>query len=387
MLLLNTGELLEINTSTTNSTHIVVSYADITSSAISLGATGLLSSTAATQTICYAPSASTGRQIKHLSVHNDGSTSQTVRIQKDISGTDLHITPNVALQPQEMLIFSNGEGWSVVDGSGREKVTASTNTGVDGRTVGFLKVGGATEAAGVMYNWAKDAGMPGAWTPGTGALSGRVLNGTTEAGAIIYQNAVGGTNYLTGFNASASVATQAWLVDVVWANTGIVPTTLTAQTINSVTFPARDIDGSTDGHGYELALYAHTATTNAGAVTTITVGYYDSDNQPSTGTIPSFPATAVAGTVVPVLLAAGDDGVRSVSNITLGTTLGAGYISLLAFRRLANASIPVANVGSYASFDPNPGIRLYDGTCMQLWQLPTATTATTVQGTLQIATR
>lgn len=387
MLLLNNGEILEINTTTTNNTHVVVSYADITSSAISVGATGLFSSSAATQTICYSPAASTSRQIKHLSIHNDGTSAQTVRVQKDIAGVELHVTPNVALQPQEMLIFANGEGWEVIDNSGREKVTSTQDTGVDGRAIGFLKVGGTTEAAGVLYNWSKDTGFPGAWTPGTGSLAGRTLDGTTEAGSIPYQNAVGGTNYLTGANSSASVAAQAWLVDTVWVNTGIVPTTLTGQAINSITFPARDVNGSTNGDGIEVGLYTHTATTNVAPVTTITVGYVNSAGVNATGTISSWPATAVAGTVVPVQLAAGDKGVRSISNITLGTTLGAGYLSLIAYRRLCSMSIPVANVGADAPFAANPGIRLYDGTCMQLWQLPTATTATTVQGTLQIATR
>lgn len=387
LLLTNTNEILEIVTSTSNSTHVVTSYADITSSSLTPGSTGNLLSSATTSTICYAPGASTQRQIKHISVHNDGTTAQTIRLQKDIAGTELHITPNIALQPQEMLVYANGEGWEVIDGAGREKVTSTQDTGVDGRSIPFLKVGSTTEAAGVLYNLSRDTGLPGAWTVGTGSLAGRVLDGTTEAGALPYQNAVGGSNYLTGFNASASVASQIWLVDVLWACTGIVPTTTTAQTIGSIAWPARDCNGSTNGECVEVGIYVSQATTQVGAVSTITVGYTNSAGLPATGTIASFPATATAGSVIPVQLAAGDKGVRSVSNITLGTTLTAGYIGLIAYRRLAAASAAVTNVGANAPVDSNPGVRLYDGTCLQLWQLPTATTATTVQGFVQITTR
>jgi hypothetical protein len=46
----------------------------------------------------------------------------------------------------------------------------------------------------------------------------------------------------------------------------------------------------------------------------------------------SFPATAVAGTLVPFQLATGDRGVQSVQSVTLGTSYVAGAISLVLFR-------------------------------------------------------
>lgn len=99
----------------------------------------------------------------------------------------------------------------------------------------------------------------------------------------------------------------------------------------------------------------------------------------------------VAGTeyeITPdVTLAAGDKGVRAIASVTLGTTYGGGAISIIAFRRIAFVPVPVINTGQAAMFASNPGVRLYDGSCLHFWQLPTATTATTVQGVATFAER
>ncbi len=73
--------------------------------------------------------------------------------------------------------------------------------------------------------------------------------------------------------------------------------------------------------------------------------------------------------------------------MTLGTSYGGGAISVVAFRRIAYVPVPVINTGQAAMFASNPGVRLYDGSCLHVWQLPTATTATNVQGVVTMAER
>jgi hypothetical protein len=90
---------------------------------------------------------------------------------------------------------------------------------------------------------------------------------------------------------------------------------------------------------------------------------------------------------VPFQLAAGDKGVRSIQSVTLGTNYVSGTMSIIAFRRIAFVPVPVINTGQAAMFASNPGVRLYDGSCLHLWQLPTATTATTVMGVATFAER
>jgi hypothetical protein len=274
----------------------------------------------------------------------------------------------------------------------RENVVDLTdNAGYAGYPISFFKSGTAPEAAGRFYSWGKDVGYPGAWAPGTPGLAGRVLDGTTEAGALPYKNAVTGNNYLAAFTATATVACQLYLDDMLWVNSGVVVTTTTAQTINSVAFPARDANGSTDGAGVQIGILVTTATTNAGAITNTTMSYTNSAGVAGrTATITAvggFPATGVVGTFVPFELAAGDVGVRSIQTLTLGTSYVAGAISLLAFRRIAAASCLFANVGSDGTAFVPPGMRLYNGSCLMPLGLMSAATATVISGVVSIVER
>lgn len=273
----------------------------------------------------------------------------------------------------------------------RENVVDLTdNAGYDGYPVSFFKSGTAPEAAGRFYSWGKDVGYPGAWAPGTPGLAGRAMT-TTEAGALPYKDATVGANYLAAFSVTASVACQAFLADMLWVNSGIVVTTTTAQTINSVAFPARDKNGSSDGGDVQVGILVTTATTNAGAITNTTLSYTNSAGVAGrTGTITAvggFPATGVIGTLVPFELAAGDVGVRSIQSITLGTSYGGGAISLVAFRKIAAASCLLANVGSAGTVFVPPGMKLYNGSNLMPIGLMSAATATVISGIASIVER
>ena len=70
-----------------------------------------------------------------------------------------------------------------------------------------MKTGTAADVAGCWYCTAKDAGFPGAWSPGTPGINGRVTNGTTAAdnGCIPIKNPSVGANYLTEIQMASSV--------------------------------------------------------------------------------------------------------------------------------------------------------------------------------------
>lgn len=261
-------------------------------------------------------------------------------------------------------------------------------TGLDGVIAGilppyaFLKVGGTMEAAGVMHSMAYSTGLPGAMSAPSSGLSGAAI--TSRTGLVSVPAPAGADlSYLAGVDAAASVAGQLIIVDRLWDNSGAVVTTTTGQTITSATWPARDRDGSTNGEYVMVGIEVSTATTNAGAVTNTTITYTNSGGTGSrTGTISSFPATAVAGTFVPFQLAAGDTGVRSIQTLTLGTSYGAGAIHLVAYRELARVSLPIANIGSDLDAIATRLARLYDYTTISLLWLPSATTATTIAGNI-----
>lgn len=246
---------------------------------------------------------------------------------------------------------------------------------------GFLKTTGTMEAAGVMHSTWYVAGMPGAATAPAPGLNGETVTNAT-AGVIPFANAASGNKHLARVEVCANVIGTLVVADRLWQNSGLVVTTTTAQAIAApVALPARDINGSTNGEGILFGIEVRTATTNAGAITNTTCVYTDSNgNTPNTATIPSFPATAAAGTFVPFQLAAGDTGMRSVSSVTLGTSYAAGAIHLVAYRPLAYLPVSAAGVGNAADAIALALPRLYDGTALQLFWIPSATTTTTISG-------
>lgn len=391
ILLDTTSKKLELLTGSAVSTDFSVSWVDHTTSGGTPGSNDGNASTATTTDLVTAPGASTQRQVKSVFIVNRGTTSQTVTVKFDNGGTERFITPTVTLASLESLAYEDGQGWFVLTTSGAKKAQDSTTTGYTGQAQYFYKVGTAPEAAGVFYSWAKDTGNPGAWSPGTPGLNGRATDGTTaaDAGCILIKNPTVGANYLISSDRSGTVIHQAHLWDVLWVNTGLVVTTTTAQAIASPTaLPARDINGSSNGEGVFAAILVTTATTNAAAITNTTISYTNSDGVAGrTATIASFPATAVIGTVVQFQLQAGDKGIRSIQSVTLGTSYAAGAISVILFRPINVQPVLVANVGGQNVPPANPGVRLYNGTCLLPFGLMSSTTAVTITGLVTVMER
>lgn len=261
-------------------------------------------------------------------------------------------------------------------------------TTVDGIVAGataptaILKVGGTMEAVGVPHSHFYSTGLPGAAAAPSPGLAGTAL--TSYAGQIPFTNPGAGNTYLSRFAAAASVTCTLLLCDRLWHNSGFTITTTTAQTVNSVTWPARDSAGATNGLGVLVGIEA-SAAIGGGAVANTTLQYTDSDgNAGATGTMTSWPATAAAGTFVPFQLAAGDLGVRSVQSLTLGTTYTSGTIHLVAYRILARVGCMIANVEAAVDAITSGFPRLYDNTVPFIIQIPTATTATTINATFSV---
>lgn len=265
-------------------------------------------------------------------------------------------------------------------------------TTLDGLIEGFqqpytiFKSGATMEAAGVPHSLFYSAGIPGAGSAPSPGIDGEAL--TSVTGQIPYVNPTGGElGYLARFIGGATGSGQVWLCDRLWQNSGITATQTTSQAISSVTLPARDRNGSTNGEDVLFALEVSTPTTNGSAITNTTLSYVNSDNTGGTrtATIPSFPATAAVGTFVPFALQAGDKGIRSISALTLGTSYGTGVIHLVGFRVIAR----IGWIGTNGSRDLDPisgGLpRLYDNTCPFLVIVPSATTAVSFYGQVTYA--
>jgi hypothetical protein len=384
ILLTNTTYTLEATTSSTSGIDYRVVYFDETSSGagLSTASVGKIT-TATTTTILSAPGSSTTRTINSITLANRGSADNTITVKIDVSGTEYNETPAYTIKAGESLYYNDLLGWYTSN--------ALTST-VSGVSVPFGKTGTASDAAAYWYGYWKDTGVLGAWAPGSPGLAGRATDGTdaaNDAGCIYFTDAgAGKARYLTEVCLDATIASSYSLWDVLWVNSGLSVTTTTGQTINSVTLPARDLNGSTNGEGVYIGIYAVAALGNAGVVSNSTVTYTNSAGTGSrtatlSATVPqNFPATPVIGTVVWFDLQAGDTGVRSIQTVTLNTTLTSGTASVFMARKLVDIPVSVVNTTFCRQINNGLGVRLYDNSCILPFARTSATTATVINGSV-----
>mgnify|MGYP003511115712 CR=1 FL=1 len=250
-------------------------------------------------------------------------------------------------------------------------------TTLDGAIAGMLppenliKVGAAT-VAGRHYSPFYVAGRPGAAVAPTPGLAGAAL--TTYTGQIPFTNPGSGNSYLARFSGACNVAGTLLLCDRLWHNSGFTVTSTGSQTVNSVAWPARDRDGSTNGAG--ILIGAEVSTVMGAGTPTWTMGYTNSAGTAGRSIVTAAQsATMAVGSFIPIQLAAGDVGVRSVQTWQQSATMTSGVYHLVAYRILARVPCPIAGVDGAVDAITSGFPRLYDNTVPFLLWLPNTTTA------------
>ena len=383
-----TTHTLEATTASGADVDYRIIYFDETTSGAGITSTGVGKiTTATTTTVLAAPAASTTRTVQTATFTNIDVTEQTLTFKIDISGTEYQETPAYVLKAGESLYYNQTLGWYKSNPLSSE---------VTGLSKSFGKTGTASDAASYWYGYWKDAGLVGAWSPGTPGLAGRATNGNdaADAGCVAFPDAgAGKTRYLSRVTMSGTIAHAYHLYDVLWVNSGLVVTTTTGQTINSVTLPARDDNGTTNGEGCDIGVYAVAALGNAAVVSNSTITYTNSAGVGSrtatlSATAPmNFPATPVIGTVVWFNLQDGDIGVQSIQTVTLNTTLTSGTASVFIARRLASVPVAAANLNFEAKINNGEGVVLYDDACIFPFAQTSVTTATVINGIINTVER
>lgn len=399
---------LEVITSTAASLDYNCSWTDSTTTAFTPGKSAGNVASATTTTAVAAPAGSTQRNILNCTFRNASTTTANViTLQRDISATNRTMY-SATLAPGEVLTVTQEGEFKILAANGQQRIQGTADAGYNGKTYLLAKVGTAKDSAGYAIANAKDAGVPGAYSLGAPDLNGWTTDcstatnaadpaGAAQLGAHLLQDPATGNLYLTQIAIAGSVAAEAIeVIDVLWYNTGLAVTTTTLQAVTTPTLPARDINGSSDGEGVNLALLTTTANTNAAAIATTTANYTDSSgNTGNTATFSALvgwqaPASPVIGTWMPFQLAAGDRGIRAITNasgggITLGTSYVAGALSAVLYRTL----ITLPNNVAYSPAPvvlPAPGIRVYPNSCIWVILRGTATAAT-VAGSYTIMER
>jgi len=242
----------------------------------------------------------------------------------------------------------------------------------------FAKAASGTLVAGRPFTPFYTAGTPGAAVAPTPGLAGAAL--TSYAGQIPVPTASGNTHVSDFLGVSSAQGGMLLLCDRLWHNSGITITQTTAHTVNSVTWPARDSLGATNGDDVLIGVEVSGAT---GAGTpTLTVGYTNQAGTAGrTGTnTDATVATSAAGTFYRIGLQAGDTGVRSVQTFTLSATWTSGTIHLVAYRVVA--AIPLIAAGLPAMIDSvsHANRRVYDNSVLFPIYIPQTTTTTLLTG-------
>ena len=394
LLLTSTSDVVRLTTATATSTiEVHTSYVDVSGTTITPGRTNTRITTATTTTIVASPASSTQRNVKAIYVTNNSAGTSCVVGVEHFDGTNSVELMQFVLLPGENMGYREDGSWVHHDANGAEYPPAGAGN-YAGKTIRFMKTTTASDAAGYWYCSAKDNGFPGAWTPGTPGINGRVTDGTQAAdnGCLPIANPAVGANYITAVELASSVNHTHGFFDCLWVNSGIAVATTTAQAITTPTLPARDINGTTNGEGCMIAMLVTTANTNAAVISNTTVSYTNSDGTAGrTATLSAIvgsqiPATPVIGTMIWFNLQAGDKGVRSIQSITLGTSLAAGAVSLMITRDIVTIGTSIPNVSTPKVISA-PGIRIYNGTCLLHNALTSATTATFISGSLVVTER
>lgn len=245
----------------------------------------------------------------------------------------------------------------------------------------FAKNVTGTMVAGRPWSTWALAGNPGAGSF-SASLSGVALDSTSANvnGQIPFTDPVSGNSYLARFQAGATISGTLLLCDRLWHNGGFTITTTTAQTVNSATFPARDLAGSTNGDGVLVGIEVSAACGAAAPAPTLTY-----TNQAGTGSRTaslSFPTanSPAAGSFFPFGLQAGDTGVRSIQSLTLGTSWVSGTINLVAYRVIAALELTGAFVPNAIDAITSGFQKLHNGTVPFLIFIPSTTTTSSISG-------
>lgn len=391
LILASTSDVIRVVTSAAAQIEVHASWVDLNGTTVTPGRTNTPHiTTATTTTVVASPGAATVRNVKHLNITNDHASQACTVTVEHFDGTTAIELMSFILLTGENMVFNEEGRWAHRDAQGAEYPPAGKGA-YNGTTIAFMKTGTAADTIGYWYCTSKDAGFPGAWSPGTPGINGRVTDGTSSAdnGCIPIKNPSIGSNYLTELVMAASVNHSHLFFDCLWVNSGIAVTTTTAQSITTPTLPARDINGTTNGEGCMIALLTTTANTNAAAISNSTVSYTNSDGVSGrTATLSAIagsqiPVSPVVGTITWFNLAAGDKGVKSIESITLGTSLVTGAVSLMIARDIATIGTTIVNVPAYRDIS-EPGVRLYNGTCLLHCVLASATTATFFNGEMTV---
>lgn len=244
--------------------------------------------------------------------------------------------------------------------------------------VPYYKAAAITKGAGYYHSFWRIAGAPtsgGLPTSGSGAAPTSATDG-----AMPLVNAGEGNQLYVGRMSLNSGTTGTFMIyDRLVHTSGLVGNTTSEQTVNSTA-----LTRYTTGAGVQIWLEWYT-TTGTGTPTA-TVSYTNQAGTAGRSTVsPAWVANMAVGQMLPVPLAAGDTGVRSVQTVTLsGATSLAGDFGIVLLKPLFDIPIITANAGVYQDAFACGMPQVANSACLSLMMLASTASMLPIAGQLNI---
>jgi hypothetical protein len=239
------------------------------------------------------------------------------------------------------------------------------------------KASQTSEGAGTWHSLWKAAGNPAAGS-NPGSLAGAIPTDATT-GAIPFTNAT--FNYLLRLAASGTVAGTLIIYDRLWHNSTMSGTVTTDTTLGATPDLTRP-----DALGANTELWGEIYSAIGASAATLNVKYTDQDGNTGQNATYAHPANAESvGQMFPLVLAAGDTGVRKATSYNWSVTTGtAGDFGLTILRRIAEIQLSPANAANLADWAALGLPQIYDDACLAMMVQCTATTTGLLLGSLVI---
>ncbi len=235
---------------------------------------------------------------------------------------------------------------------------------------------------------------------GCGGTNGSLSSMSSYPAKLPFTNPASGNTYLARLEAQAGVAGTLLLCDRLWFTAGITSflTPHTEYFANLAQIPARDMNGTNNGHGVLAAIVVLGSPYYAGGATAGTATLTYTNQSGTTGKtssllIPDTGGANLTGYFFPMDLAFGDTGIRQVESLTISDQFidmydfatESGSLGLVLYRVLAR--LPLKRMHTRQAIDAlTAGFpRLFDDTNPFLVFIPAATTSSYVAGALQYA--
>lgn len=187
--------------------------------------------------------------------------------------------------------------------------------------------------------------------------------------------------YLGRFALSMATANTIHVYDLLYAASGFVGNSATAQTITS---PASMPTRNSTGQGAEIWIGCSSA---IGATAhNVTVQYTNQAGTSGRNTVSTAGIQSMAANrMYQVPLQSGDTGVTSVQGLTLSASSGtAGNLWVMVLDRLCSIAVPIPNVGVSADFATLGMPAIDDNACLMFSLQGTTTTSGIVMGQLSV---